>query len=639
MAVIPKTAASFETALDAQALAGATSLTLVSAADVDGNNLASGLYAFTLDGDVAEYKEFVLGTLSGTTLSSVYSISAQGVATSGTSKYHRRGALVSLTDWVAIGRLGATSRGDTGFDSAAPLYYDADPTFSSDQQIVTKKYVDDLVNGGTVSYNQLILPNQTAGENLTIRDYVYFKESDQRWYKVDADDTATFSQLKRGFAAATQTTRNTLSIYVDGVVSGFVGLTAGSKYYASNTAGAITTTPGTYTVFAGVALSTTTLLADQYIRDIPTGAEKDALAGSNGVPGSSNTYLTQTNTTNGSYDQSQLTQNATAAVGTASTTGLNNRLAQSFIPTKTKISGVALYKSADTGSFTGTVSIALQADSSGSPSGSDLASVTITNAEWLAIPTGEFRANFGTEYQTMTVGSLYWIVITTSTADSSNRPNLGTNSAGGYASGSVKGYNATDGWFAISTIDLYFKTNQGNISQAVFTGTDGFIATRLTPVSRLLTTSIATTALTASEATLATISLTAGQVTTTSVIKVMTLLNITQAGASAATTIRLRADSLSGTVMASNVVSNTSDSGQQGPARVMFEVMQNASLAAQTAISSATVTIGTGNKAALTITTGTIDLAQNRTLYLTGQLSTVSSYAVDYRGMYAELVK
>lgn len=471
-ASIPKSAADFETILSAEVEVGATSFTISSAEDEDGNNLAAGLYAFTLDGDT-NYKEYVIGVLSGTTVTSVSHVSRQGVLTSGTATYHRRGAQVAITDWTVIGKLGAAARGDAGYDSSAPLYYDGNPTFASDAQIVTKKYVDDRVNGGTVSYNQVVLTSQTAGENLTANDYVYFKESDQRWYKVDADLTATFSQLKLGYAAATQTTGNTLSIVVMGILTGFTGLTAGSKYYASNTAGAISTTPGTYTVYAGTALSTTVMIVDQYVRDIPTGAEKDALAGTQGVPNSSNKYVTNDNTSSATTDQSQLTANSTQVFGAASTTGLQNRLAQSFIPAKTKIRGVNLDKDADTGTFTGTVTVSIQADSAGAPSGVALATVTISNATWLATPVGAFEALFASEYASLTVGSTYWIVAETSTADTANHPNLGANSAGGYSSGSVKYYNAVDGWVAIPTIDLYFATLEGDNSQIIKSNTSG----------------------------------------------------------------------------------------------------------------------------------------------------------------------
>lgn len=181
----------------------------------------------------------------------------------------------------------------------------------------------------------------------------------------------------------------------------------------------------------------------------------------------------------GGADQSQTTQNATEVVGEANATLKKNKLAQSFIATKPKIRGVRLWKTANSGSFTGTVTVSIQADSAGSPSGSDLASAVLTNAQYNALTVGEFEALFASEYASIVVGSLYWIVITISTADNTNHPNLGTNSAGGYGSGTVKYWNVTDGWLTNGTIDLYFKTLEGNASQYAQTGSSGKLATSL----------------------------------------------------------------------------------------------------------------------------------------------------------------
>lgn len=186
---------------------------------------------------------------------------------------------------------------------------------------------------------------------------------------------------------------------------------------------------------------------------------------------------------NANADQSQLTQNATTKVGEANATTKQNKLAQSFTTTVTRMKGVILYKSADTGSFTGTVTIALQANSSGSPSGSNLASITLSNANWLRIPVGAFEVPFSAEYDSLTISTLYWIVISTSTSDNSNHPNLGTNSAGGYASGSAKYNNTTDGWVAIATIDLYFSTIIGTIGAALIGDSSGRLPTNALPFS------------------------------------------------------------------------------------------------------------------------------------------------------------
>jgi len=213
---------------------------------------------------------------------------------------------------------------------------------------------------------------------------------------------------------------------------------------------------------------------DTRIQSTPTASEKAALAGTQGVPSATNKYVTVDNVYVAEVDQSQTTQNSTVEVGMANTTGNKNKIQQSFIPVKTKTRGVKLYKSADTGTFTGTVTVALYADTAGSPSGSALATVTLTNSQWLGFPVGEFEADFSAEYL-MTAGTTYWIQVITSTADNSNHPNLATNTAGGYANGSVKYWNTTDGYVAIANIDLYFKTLNGINNQVVETNASGKI--------------------------------------------------------------------------------------------------------------------------------------------------------------------
>lgn len=156
-------------------------------------------------------------------------------------------------------------------------------------------------------------------------------------------------------------------------------------------------------------------------------------------------------------DQSQTTQNSSVAVGEQDVTTKYNKIAQSFIVGQTNITGVKLYKTANTGAFTGTVTVSLLSDVAGNPS-NILATVTIPNATYNALPVGEFEALFGTAYNSAVVGTKYWIYVETSTSDTSNHPNLGMNISGGYTSGSVKYYATADGWTDIATIDLYFKT-------------------------------------------------------------------------------------------------------------------------------------------------------------------------------------
>jgi len=471
---IPTIIADLELQLATAISIGATTFDLSSVLDDDGNTIPAGKYCFTIDNGSSN-KEYLMGDIGHTsTVSGVVSVNRQGAETSGAVRAHRVGASVILTDFVALQRVADILRGALTLDAANPLTYDATASLSDPNSLATVAYVLSVVTGGTVVFNNQVITGQSAGENLTAGNTIYFKTSDQKWYKTDAQDTTKCEGVKLGIALSTTTINNTIASGVQllGVYT-TSGLTAGSKYYLSDTDGAISVTPGTYSAFVGWALSTTTLLFAPKEFEIPTGREKAAMAGSTGVPSSTNKFITQDNTSAAGTDQTQTTQNATVETGEANATTKKNKIAQSFLPTKTKMRGVRLYKSANTGTFTGTVTISLQADNAGSPSGSALATVTITNADYLLLSVGEFEATFGTEYAALVAGSLYWIVIETSTSDNSNHPNLGTNSAGGYSSGSLKYNNTTDGWVAIATVDLYFKTIEGTLNQIVKTDANG----------------------------------------------------------------------------------------------------------------------------------------------------------------------
>lgn len=168
-----------------------------------------------------------------------------------------------------------------------------------------------------------------------------------------------------------------------------------------------------------------------------------------------------------SPDQINIVRDSLLAIGQDDTAGNNSKIAQSFTPTRVLVSGVSLYKEADTGTFAGTVTISIQEDSSNSPSGTDLISKTITNADWLEISTGHFDTLFASEYS-LTVGNKYWIVISTSTNDSSNCINISQDSNASYEDHLVKTNNTTEGWSTEPT-SLYFKT-----ITAPYVGVNGF---------------------------------------------------------------------------------------------------------------------------------------------------------------------
>jgi hypothetical protein len=214
------------------------------------------------------------------------------------------------------------------------------------------------------------------------------------------------------------------------------------------------------------------LILSKFGLRLPTSDQKSALNGTQGVPNATNKYVTFDNVYDSDTDQTQTTQNGTIEFGVANTTGNKNIICQSFIPSKTKIRGVKLYKIANTGTFTGDVEIEILNNDAGSPGEDSLGFGSITNATYNALSVGEFEILLSSELS-LVAGTTYWIKVSSTTSDSSNHPNLGTNTAGGYTSGSVKYYNVTDGYVAIANIDLYFKTLQGKGSQIPQNNQDG----------------------------------------------------------------------------------------------------------------------------------------------------------------------
>lgn len=172
---------------------------------------------------------------------------------------------------------------------------DSTDTPLSDNDLATKKYVDDNVNGGEVSINKIVVSG-TAGQTLTAGQLVYLKVSDSKWWKVDADLTATIDNVKLGI---TQGTADADALISGGVlVSGIhttTGLTANSLYYASNTAGAIATSAGTLRKVIGQAISTTQLHFDPSFYTDSTSEPIEFVSSSAGSSDSANGVILNTN--------------------------------------------------------------------------------------------------------------------------------------------------------------------------------------------------------------------------------------------------------------------------------------------------------------------------------------------------------
>jgi len=469
---LPKIIADFQTSLSGSVSAGDTTATLQNAVDSDGVALPNGLYAFTTDKDSSSLKEFFIGTLTGSDITDIKSVSRQGVSTTGFARGHRSGANVIISNHSSLAVLTKQVGGESGLDADSPIFYDAEPTLSQREEVATKGYVDDSGSTGAISYAKVIVTGN-AGETLTAGEVVYFKTSDQEWYKADAD-TAYGENTQFGIAqgAGTDGASITGGVLIRGTDVNQTGMTAGASQYISTTAGELTETAPTNDIFVGVAKSATSVIVN-FENRITDYLDSDAVT-------QSTTLGEQTTSTN------------TVETGEADATTKKNSIAQSFVATKTKMRGVNLWKKADTGTFTGSVVITLQADSSGEPSGTALATATLTNSQWIVLTDdAQFEALFASEYDSLTVGDTYWIDIQPSTSDNSNHPNVGADTSGG--SGGAYYNNTTDGWVQIASSDLYYQILEGNVNQITKTDSTGKLSIDLIDVANILIPGVDTT--------------------------------------------------------------------------------------------------------------------------------------------------
>lgn len=292
---IPSSPADVELQLSTAISIGATTFSVASANDDDGVALPSAIYCFTIDNGSSN-KEYLMGLLNGTDVTAVKSVSRQGVETTGAVRPHRVGSPCIITDFATIQRVAGALNGTVDLDGANPIGYDAEPSLADRKDLATVGYVLDLVTGGTVTFDNQTLAGVLAGETITAGQSVYLKESDQRWWLTDADTVATVDNVRLGIAlgAGTAGVAITGGVLLEGAYT-TTGLTAGSRYYLGNTAGALTTTVGTNAMIVGLALSTTRLLFSPSRFSIPTFNEKAAMAGGGdfGIPSSSNKFVTE----------------------------------------------------------------------------------------------------------------------------------------------------------------------------------------------------------------------------------------------------------------------------------------------------------------------------------------------------------
>lgn len=141
-------------------------------------------------------------------------------------------------------------------------YWDV-PTPLSDDNIANKSYVDNLVNGGTVSNAAVVVPG-TAGETLAAGDIVYLRISDGRWYLTDNDSPGFLINGLLGISQGGGTAGNAVTggVLLHGLDTNQSGLVAGTNYFVSGTAGDLTTATTTRSV--GKARGASSLYVDFY---------------------------------------------------------------------------------------------------------------------------------------------------------------------------------------------------------------------------------------------------------------------------------------------------------------------------------------------------------------------------------------
>lgn len=179
--------------------------------------------------------------------------------------------------------------------SSLPATTAGNPVASTD--LARKAYVDSVVAGIATAISEVV-PG-TAGETLSDGNLVYLKLADNRWWKTTASTAGTVENVMLGIAQGAGTAGNPITngVLIRGVDDAQSGLSAGSVYYAANTAGTIASTPGTTEVTVGVGKSTTELYFDPRFDQQLTEDQQDALVGTSGTPSATNKYVTNDDTT------------------------------------------------------------------------------------------------------------------------------------------------------------------------------------------------------------------------------------------------------------------------------------------------------------------------------------------------------
>lgn len=278
-----------------------TTMTLSSFQTIDGVNLAMSDFGskgyMTLEPGSRDREEQI--SFTGVTQNSNGTATLSGIKTvlflspyteaSGFSKSHPGGIIVVVTNTSGFyNEFGIKQNNET----LTGFWQVPDPLAT--QGIASKNYVDNLVNGGTVTTNALIEVG-TAGETVSAGTPVYLKAADGRWWKATGATAATVNVIQLGIAqgAGTAGVNITGGVLRRGIDSHQSGGAAGSIGYVSDTS-TISTSTGTTQRAVGNFITATTFSFDPDFFYLPTANQKGAFVGTDGTPSATNPFVTST---------------------------------------------------------------------------------------------------------------------------------------------------------------------------------------------------------------------------------------------------------------------------------------------------------------------------------------------------------
>lgn len=415
----------------------------------------------------------------------------------------------------------------TGNNSFAILPTSTGGNASSGTQLITYAQALAMFTSGTGIINNITVAG-TAGETLTKDQVIYLKVSDGRWWKADADTASTDENVILGIAQGAGSAGGVITggVLLFGLATlSAISLTANTKYYVSNTAGAFSSTPGTTEVSLGISQTTTTFVfCPRYDQQL-TEDQQDALAGTAGNPSASNPFVTSndvavaatasliprrrstgditvpaapTNTTDAvskayadfsrtiplgeSFTGATTPQpaviiddlelrytNETAVVGasTYSSNVTTRQIALKIIPRSNVTIGSARILTGGKNGTPANVTIEIQSNSSTIPSGTPVTNGTSNAVVAATIGTGHLTFTFATPCA-LTAGTTYWVVIKLASISDANNIIVQTltnaNAYAAFAGAQMDGSNVWQASSEMPYVKLIPSSGSGSLS-------------------------------------------------------------------------------------------------------------------------------------------------------------------------------